>query len=352
MTKNDQHPANAFYAPTLLPAIEELLARGVERERIEGVFRRSLFELRTPFMRVPLLLSRRFWALAQAHSDDPGIGLSAGRRFFTTSTNGLTYLFDAAASLQSACGYFVEYFPFLNGHFRAEVVPGEQAIELRLHDCGSLRATAPISDYVLISICSMVRRKLLASGLAQEPILSIGLAHPAPTCTAGHEQAFRVPLFWPQQPYHVIRLDAQLFGQALTPGNHELEQTLVGLLQQTQANSHATLLELLCDHLLSEPPGGASLQDFCATQHLLERTVARRLKALGWTFSELLDEYRRYRAEDLLREQRLELAEISDQLGYGDVQSFTRACLRWFDCTPGLYRAHLGAAAQAEPVIR
>lgn len=346
MTKINQHPANAFYAPTLLPAIEELLARGIERERIEAVFRRSLFELRTPFMRVPLLLSRRFWALAQAHSKDPSIGLSAGRRFLTTSTNGLTYLFDAASSLQSACGYFVEYFPFLNGHFRAEVVPDGQAVELRLHDCGSLRATPAISDYVLISICSMVRRKLLASGLAQEPIISIGLAHPPPFCSASHEHAFRVPVLWQQKPYHAIRLDAQLFGQALTPGNHELEETLVGLLQQTQANSHATLLELLCDHLLSEPLGSTNLQGFCATQHLVDRTVARRLKALGWNFSELLDEYRRYRAEDLLCEQRLELAEISDQLGYSDVQSFNRACLRWFECTPGLYRANLSAASK------
>lgn len=338
MTQRDQVPPNALYAPTLLPAVEELLARGVERERLEAVFRRSLFELRTPLMRVPLLLSRRFWDLALTHTNDPGVGLAAGRRFLSTLTNGLTYLFDAAASLQSACAYFVEYFPFLNGHFRAEVVYHKGAVELRLHDCGSLRATPPITDYALVSICSMLRRKLLASGLGQEPILGIALAHPPPVDSTEHEQAFRAPVRW-EQPYHAIYLDPQLFVQALTPGNHELEQTLVGLLQQTLVNSETTLLEQVCDQLMLELPSGASLQSFCRSHHLLERTAARRLKALGWSFSELLDEYRRYRAQDLLQEPARELAEISDQLGYGDVQSFNRACLRWFGCAPGLYRA-------------
>jgi AraC-like DNA-binding protein len=66
------------------------------------------------------------------------------------------------------------------------------------------------------------------------------------------------------------------------------------------------------------------------------------LKALGWSFSELLDEYRRYRAEDFLQGTDLELVEISDRLGYSDVQSFNRACLRWLGCAPGAWRARQG----------
>lgn len=337
MTPSAQAPLNAFYTPTLLPAIEELLVRGVPRERIEAVFHRSLFELRTPFMRVPLVLSRRFWELALAHTQDPAIGLAAGRNFLSTLTNGLTYLFDAAASLQSACDYFVEHFSFFNGHFRAEVVRSERGIELRLHDCGSLRAIPAITDYTLIGICSMLRRKLLASGLEQDPIIAVLLAHPAPGTPCEHAQALRTEVCW-EQPYHAIRLDPQLFTRPLTPGNHQLEQTLVDLLRLAQSNCEATLLEQVCDQLVMDLPSGAGLQRFCDSHHLLERTAARRLKAQGWTFSELLDEYRRGLAEDLLETSTLELAAISDRLGYGDVQSFNRACLRWFGIAPGQYR--------------
>lgn len=342
MTKSDQplphQPLlNAFYAPTLLPAIEELLARGVARDTIESLFRRSLFELRTPFMRIPLFLSRRFWALALEQTGDPLIGLAAGRRFVSTATNGLTYLFDAAASLESACDYFEQFFPFFNGHFQAQIVRGDGSVELRLIDCGSVKASAATADYILISLCSMLRRKFLASGLERDPILGVGLDRTRTASPQDHEQAFRAPVQW-GQAQHCIRLDPLLFVAALTPDNHELEQTLVALLEQTRRNSEPTLLEQVSDHLIADL-AGASWQRFCAEHHLLERTAARRLKALGWSFSELLDEYRRCRAEDFLRAGELELVEISDRLGYSDVQSFNRAFLRWSGCAPGVYRA-------------
>jgi AraC-like DNA-binding protein len=343
MTKSDQPLPNAFYAPTLLPAIEELLARGIARDKIEGLFRRSLFELRTPFMRVPLFLSRRFWAFALEQTGDPSIGLTAGRRFVSTATNGLTYLFDVAASLETACVYFERFFPFFSGHFEARIVRLENAVELRLPDCGSVKASPPIADYILISLCSMLRRKFLASGLERDPILGVDLAFPCTANPQEHEQAFRAPVRW-GAAQHAVHLDPQLFVTALTPGNHELEQTLVALLEQTRCNSEPTLLEQVSDHLVADLTA-ASWQQFCASHHLLERTAARRLKALGWSFSELHDEYRRCRAEDLLQAADLELVEISDQLGYSDVQSFNRACLRWLGCAPGVYRARRGQSS-------
>jgi AraC-like DNA-binding protein len=344
MTKSDQPPPNAFYAPTLLPAIEELLARGIAREHIESLFHRSLFELRTPFMRVPLFLSRRFWAFAIEQTGDPLIGLAAGRRFVSTATNGLTYLFDVAASLESACDYFERFFPFFSGHFEARIVRHDGGVELRLLDYGSVKASAPIADYILISLCSMLRRKFLASGLERDPILGVDLATARTANPEMHQQAFRAPVHW-AATQHSIHLDPQLFVTALTPGNHELEQTLVDLLEQTRRNSEPTLLEQVSDHLIADL-AGAHWQQFCANHHLLERTAARRLKALGWSFSELLDEYRRCRAEDLLQAADLELVEISDRLGYSDVQSFNRACLRWLGCAPGVYRTRWGQPSE------
>ena len=334
MTKINQPPANAFYAPTMLPAIEELLARGIPQDAIEAQFHRSLFDLRTPFMRIPLVLSRRFWAFALEQTGDPLIGLAAGRRFVSTATNGLTYLFDVAVSLESACDYFVRFFPFFNGHFHAQIVREDDRVELRLVETGSLRAAAPIADYILVSLCSMLRRKLLASGLGRDPVLGVTLISAS---REEHERALRAPVLG-EQAYLAIRLDPQLFVAALTPGNQGLEQTLVELLEQTRRNSESTLLEQLSDYLI-EDLAAADWKQFCAAQHLIERTAARRLKALGWSFSELLDEYRRYRAEDLLQAGELELVEVSDRLGYSDVQSFNRACLRWLGCAPGVYRA-------------
>lgn len=337
MIRTGQDHPSIFYPPILLPAIEELLARGVDPRRIEEVFRCTRYELRTPFTRMPLLLARRFWELAVSTSDDPSIGLACGRRFTSTVTNGLTYLFDVAASLHSACAYLVEYSTFFTGCFRIEVVHLERVIELRFHDCASLLATPPITDYTLVSICSMVRRKLLASALDQDPIRAVHIAHWKPKDIGEYERAFRVPVHW-NMPCHAIQLDSSLFSMRLTPDNHRIEQTLVELLQMVQTSSPPTLLEHLSDYVAAHMARGASLQGFCYEQHLQERTAIRRLKAVGWSFSEFLDDTRRYRTQDLLEHTALSIGDISDELGYLDVQSFNRACLRWFERAPGVYR--------------
>jgi len=334
MSKFTPFAANAFYAPTLLPAIEELLARGITQAAIEAQLRRSLSELRTPFMRMPLLMSRRFWAFAVEQSGDPSIGLAAGERFVSTATNGLTYLFDVAVSLERACEFFAEYFAFFNGHLRMEIMREHRGVTLRLLETGSLGAPAALTDYILVSLCSLMRRKLLASGLKGDPVLGVALVSAS---REQHETAFRAPVS-AEQPCAAIQLDPQLFAMPLTPGNPALEATLIDLLEQTRRHSEPTLLEQLSDYLI-EDLATAHWQQFCATQHVLERTAARRLKALGWTFSELLDEYRHYRAEDLLQAGALELVEVADRLGYSDVQGFNRACLRWLGCAPGVYRA-------------
>jgi AraC-like DNA-binding protein len=334
MSKLAPFAANAFYAPTLLPAIEELLARGITQGAIEAQLRRSLSDLRTPFMRMPLLMSRRFWAFAVEQSADPSIGLAAGERFVSTATNGLTYLFDVAVSLQRACEFFAEYCAFFNGHLRMEIMREHRGVTLRLLETGSLGAPAALTDYILVSLCSLMRRKLLASGLKADPVLGVALVSAS---REQHETAFRAPVS-AEQSCAAIHLDPQLFVMPLTPGNPALETTLIDVLEQTRRHSEPTLLEQLSDYLI-EDLATAHWQQFCATQHVLERTAARRLKALGWTFSELLDEYRHYRAEDLLQSGAVELVEVADRLGYSDVQGFNRAFARWLGCAPGEYRA-------------
>lgn len=328
---------NAFYAPTLLPAIEELLSRGVGAQALEACFRRSLLELRTPLVRVPLFLSRRFWALAEVASGDPAIGLQAARHFASSLTNGLTYLFDVAPTLESACAHFAEYFPYFNGSLCVELHRRDGRVMLSLRERGALRSGRQSREYTVVGICSLLRRKLLASGITQDPLLRIDLPGAAPVNDEPYAQALRAPLQW-GAPDMVLHLDAALFGRVLAPHNAMLEGTLVGLLDQARAQTQRTLLDDAADYIARELPGGASFQSFCEGRHLTERTAARRLLSHGWRYSELLDEQRRYLAVDLLEDARLGLAQITDQLGYGDLQSFSRAFSRWYGTSPGAWR--------------
>jgi len=84
---------------------------------------------------------------------------------------------------------------------------------------------------------------------------------------------------------------------------------------------------------------GLRLPEAAERLHLSRRTLIRRLREAGTSYRGLLDVHHRERAEALLRERGLDIAEIGYRLGYRDPANFGRACRRWFGMAPGRYRA-------------
>ncbi|MCA9710747.1 MAG: helix-turn-helix transcriptional regulator [Myxococcales bacterium] len=82
--------------------------------------------------------------------------------------------------------------------------------------------------------------------------------------------------------------------------------------------------------------------DVCDRLGLGERTLQRRLEALGIGYADVLAEVRAERACDYLREPGISLAEIAWLLGFSEQSAFTRAFKRWHGRTPGAWRAALG----------
>ena len=69
-----------------------------------------------------------------------------------------------------------------------------------------------------------------------------------------------------------------------------------------------------------------------------KRTLARRLSAEGTSFRAELDQLRRRRAEALLGEGNLTIAEVGVEIGYPDAAVFSRTFRRWHGCSPSEYR--------------
>jgi AraC-like DNA-binding protein len=73
----------------------------------------------------------------------------------------------------------------------------------------------------------------------------------------------------------------------------------------------------------------ASLDDVAGALHYSPRTLRRRLKQEGTSFREIMDEVRRIRARELLREGRVSRHRIANLVGYSDTSSLMRATRRW-----------------------
>lgn len=93
----------------------------------------------------------------------------------------------------------------------------------------------------------------------------------------------------------------------------------------------------LCMRMLAT--GHATAVQVAAHLGINVRTLQRRLAAEGTTFEALLDEVRRDRAEQYLRDSGLSLAEVAALVGYSHPSSLSRASLRWFGAPPRTVRS-------------
>lgn len=94
---------------------------------------------------------------------------------------------------------------------------------------------------------------------------------------------------------------------------------------------HRSLRALL---LTNEPKAARLAQQFA----MHKRTLARRLRAHGTSFREVLDEVRYEVARSLLVDTRLTTADIAWSLGYSEAAPFIRAFHRWSGMSPGKWR--------------
>ena len=69
------------------------------------------------------------------------------------------------------------------------------------------------------------------------------------------------------------------------------------------------------------------------------RTLHRHLNADGAGFQQLVDETRFEIARQMLEYSEMEIAQVSDSLGYAAPGAFTRAFRRWTGTTPVKWRA-------------
>jgi AraC-like DNA-binding protein len=91
--------------------------------------------------------------------------------------------------------------------------------------------------------------------------------------------------------------------------------------------------------LLWKAEGGLrSPAEVASAMHMSPRTLRRKLESQGQSLTAMLDGERRDRALSLLASPQLSLVQISERLGYRNVQSFERAFRRWTGTTPAAHR--------------
>lgn len=114
-----------------------------------------------------------------------------------------------------------------------------------------------------------------------------------------------------------------------------LQAAVVGVEHRTADALLVAVRALAVDRL----PHQLTLDDAAPALGMSRRSLQRKLASGGTTLSRVVDEVRRDRAEQLVDQGLLTLAEVAARVGFAEPASFTRAWRRWFRERPSRRRA-------------
>lgn len=200
---------------------------------------------------------------------------------------------------------------------------------------------------IIMKISEAVLEAILGHRVGKN--VKISFAHPAPPDAAALMAAydadvsfgqpvtsFAIPLAWHQLP-------SPLHDEAAYRSNLVKCRELIAAREQsgsTAAIVRNHLLRHFDSQMLQSDTAAAppTLERMADTLATTPRTLIRRLEREECTYRSLLEELRRDYAETLLRDARLNIADVAQILGYREPANFGRAFKRWYGVSPAAWR--------------
>lgn len=279
----------------------------------------------------------RLWHAAEQCSGDPGFGLKVGAGVNLSSISALGFTLLSAATLRDALTMLQKYQALISDGGRFQMLLGSQTTWVVYHPQQGRLAFSPHQiEAVLAAVVTLGR---WMTGRALKPNrLQFSQARLGPL--RDYLELFACPVDF-QQAFSGLLLDNGLLDEPLPQADARLarvheDYTSTHLLAIDAGRVAAPdLHEWIAANLAPQPP---RRRQAAQALGLSESTLARRLRAQGWSFDELLDEVRREKALLAVREGRRELAEVALSLGFAEASSFYRAFTRWTGLPPVKWR--------------
>jgi AraC-like DNA-binding protein len=280
------------------------------------------------------------WEHAPRCAKDDAFGLHAAQIVQALGSHPLdvlVYLVRSSATLAQAFASLSRYNRFLGEYlaFEFESAAGEARIGVRLVGVptGSMRHAAECS----VAAVLLRARTLTGKDLAPR---EVRFEHREPERTEEHRRIFRAPLLF-EQPVNELVFDAPLLESPVLSADPRLcamldrqAQEMLAALPPTDALSYR-VRGFLCEAL-----GRSELSADAAARRLgiSARTLQRRLREEGQSFSSVLDAVRHEAALRYLAEPQLTISEIAFALGFAEPGAFHRAFRRWTGQPPAVFR--------------
>jgi AraC-like DNA-binding protein len=321
-------------ARAIVAAAEERGVSAAELARTAGL---DLALLDDADARAPASTMIRLWEEAGLRTGDESFGLHVGRASATSGMPLAGRLIAASATLGEGLARIMAHYRVFNDAHPTEVEADGDDVVVRV-----LTKSIPIvlpRHAIEFAFAWFVEVASLAVG-ERVALSSVSFEHAAPRDASEHTAIFGCPVAFGAEE-SAFRAPRTLFERANAhPDPHLVEileshaEILVAKLPpraSTAQKTRAVVTELL-------PRGDASIELAAEAMRTSPRTLQRKLKEEGTSFSDVVDDTRCELAKRHLRERAHSIAEIALLVGFSDQSTFHRAFVRWTGRTPGDFR--------------
>lgn len=285
-----------------------------------------------PNARFSLDQTSAFWRRAVEITGDDALGIWVSRHVKVTTFQGLGFAVITSNNLLDAFRRMERYSQIVSDSEKAVIEEKDNSCDYILVPGADVYRASPESlDAILSHIVRFVRATV---DRAAAP-LSVELARPKPKNHEAYANFFRCGVCFGAERNR-LSFSQELVQQPFQTANSALAEQSEALLQAYMEKLGLALEEdpirkLIIDHL---PSGTPTLADIARDAGQSVRSLQRRLEERGLTFSQLLGDVRRERAERYLQDPDLPITEIAFLLGFQDTSSFSRAFKTWTGRTP------------------
>ena len=320
-----------------------LLAKAIESYGYDSVelFTKAGLDhsrLRDPGARFSYARVTRLWKIAAEKTRDPCIGLKVASLWHPTTLHALGYSWFASNNLGEAYERLQRYSRFINtatnGLIQIEKSADSYCLIL---DPERMNPTpAPVAiDAGLAMLFHMSRS---AYGENFRPI-RVSIQHDEPNGFERFSELFEAPVAF-SQPENALWLDPAMVSESLASANPELARVNDRIITDYLANLDRDDVTMRVRSQLIErlPTGNINEEGIALSINVSQRSLQRKLKEQGLSFTQLLDSTRKELGLQYVRDPQHSFNEISFLLGFAEPGNFSRAFKRWHGKSPSQYR--------------
>lgn len=310
--------------------------QGLDRAVLMDASSLTEHDLEDPDSRIHLRIVIRLWREIIERLDEPTLGLSVGRSITAIRLGLVGYAMQNSADLLEAVRCLARYYRILSEAVWFDITQDDARTTLTYSAHPMLTALRHPIEAPVAALVTVARE------LSNQPIVPIKVELPFPK--HGSPQSFH-SAFGVQPRFDSVataivfsneQMKLPVAGSDPTLGGY-LTKLAEITLQSMRSPEHDFAQQVRETLWAMLPQGKPDLWRTAKRMSISPRTLQRRLREEGSSFSSVLEDLRRGLSEELLADRKLAIAEVAFLLGYSEPSAFQRAFRRWHDTSPRSY---------------